>query len=208
MPSDKDNLEELLNKLKEYEELLESTDDDDDSLTEDFAKEIEATFDQVGSLILKKQQEDFSKLTLKFINKSNNVNPTFANIGDSGFDLRANLDESIKLKSLERALIPTGLFFEIDKGFEIQVRPRSGLAIKNGISVVNTPGTVDSHYRGEVKVILINLSNEPFTVNHGDRIAQAVVCPVYGEGKIFIEESDTLSETSRGSDGFGSSGVK
>ena len=208
MPSDKDNLEELLNKLKEYEELLESTDDDDDSLTEDFAKEIEATFDQVGSLILKKQQEDFSKLTLKFINKSNNVNPTFANIGDSGFDLRANLDESITLKSLERALIPTGLFFEIDKGFEIQVRPRSGLAIKNGISVVNTPGTVDSHYRGEVKVILINLSNEPFTVNHGDRIAQAVVCPVYGEGKIFIEESDTLSETSRGSDGFGSSGVK
>lgn len=208
MPSDKDNLEELLNKLKEYEELLESTDDDDDSLTEDFAKEIEATFDQVGSLILKKQQEDFSKLTLKFINKSTNPNPTFANIGDSGFDLRANLEEPITLGSLERTLIPTGLFFEMDKGFEIQVRPRSGLAIKNGISVVNTPGTVDSHYRGEIKVILINLSNEPFVINHGDRIAQAVVCPVYGEGKIFIEESDGLSETSRGSDGFGSSGVK
>ena len=208
MPSDKDNLEELLNKLKEYEELLDSTDDDDDSLTEDFAKEIEATFEQVGSLILKKQQEDFSKLTVKFINKSNNPNPAFANVGDSGFDLRANIEEPITLGPLERNLIPTGLFFELEKGFEIQVRPRSGLAIKNGISVVNTPGTVDSHYRGEVKVILINLSNEPFTINHGDRIAQAVVCPVYGEGKIFIEESDGLSETSRGSDGFGSSGVK
>lgn len=207
MATDKDNLQALLEKLKEYEDLLDDS-EDDDSISEEFAKEIENTFNQVGELVMKKQQEDFSKLTLKFVNESNNPNPTFANEGDSGFDLRANLTESITIGPLERALVPTGLFFELEKGFEIQVRPRSGLAVKNGISVVNTPGTVDSHYRGEVKAILINLSNENFTINHGDRIAQAVVCPVFGEGKVFIEQVDTLSETNRGSGGFGSSGVK
>ena len=108
----------------------------------------------------------------------------------------------------ERALIPTGLYFELVKGLELQVRPRSGLSIKNGITVLNSPGTVDSHYRGEVKIPLINLGQEPFKIVKGDRIAQAVIAPVYGEGKINLLKTDTINETSRGSGGFNSSGIK
>lgn len=122
----------------------------------------------------------------------------------SGFDVRAQLDTAMVLKPLERALVPTALSFEIPEGFEIQARPRSGLAIKQGLTLLNTPGTIDADYRGEVKIIIINLSSEPVTINDQDRIAQLVLCPVYQADFQFAE---TLSETTRGAGGFGSTGV-
>jgi dUTP pyrophosphatase len=207
MDNTKDDLNKFLEKLKEYESILENDDDEtSDDIEEALAEEINQTLNELGEYVMEKQQEEFQKLSLKFINKSKNQDPSFANEGDSGFDLRASLDEPVILDTLQRALIPTGLFFELEKGYEIQVRPRSGLAIKNGIFVLNSPGTVDSHYRGEVKIILINFG-EPFTINPGDRIAQAVVCPVFGEGKIYLENTDSINDTKRGADGFGSSGI-
>jgi dUTP pyrophosphatase len=148
------------------------------------------------------------KLDVKFKNESDNEDPKYAKEGDSGFDLRANLSGSITLGSLERALVPTGLYFELPPNFELQVRPRSGLAAKNGVTVLNTPGTVDNLYRGELKVILVNLSKDEFTVNHGDRIAQAVISPVTNDNVLILNKVDEISlETDRGSDGFGSTGV-
>lgn len=130
--------------------------------------------------------------------------PAYQSTLASGFDVRAQLQQTMVLKPGERALVPTGLSFEIPVGFEIQARPRSGLAIKHGISLVNTPGTIDADYRGEVKIILINLGQEDFVINDQDRIAQLVVAPVTQVK--FIEKTD-LSETSRGAGGFGSTGV-
>lgn len=148
------------------------------------------------------------KLDVKFKNESDNEDPKYAKEGDSGFDLRANLSGSITLGSLERVLVPTGLYFELPPNFELQVRPRSGLAAKNGVTVLNTPGTVDNLYRGELKVILVNLSKDEFTVNHGDRIAQAVISPVTNDNVLILNKVDEISlETDRGSGGFGSTGV-
>jgi dUTP pyrophosphatase len=148
------------------------------------------------------------KLPFNFVNNSDNPNPEYATDGSSGFDLRANLTEPITLRSLERTLVPTGLFFEILPNLEIQVRPRSGLAAKHGITVLNTPGTVDADYRGEVKVILINLSNEPFTINHGERIAQAIIAPIVPKIAIeFKQVTEFSTETERGAGGFGSTGL-
>lgn len=138
------------------------------------------------------------------VNQSNNLLPFYSTEHSAGMDLCAFLTEPIVLQPMERALIPTGLFIEVPKGFEAQVRPRSGLAIKNGITVLNAPGTIDADYRGEVKVILINLSNEPFTIQNGDRMAQMVIAPYE---KIIWNEVKQLSETVRGAGGFGSSGV-
>jgi len=138
------------------------------------------------------------------VNQSNNPLPFYSTEHSAGMDLRAFLAEPIVLKPLERALIPTGIFIEVPEGCEAQVRPRSGLAIKNGITVLNTPGTIDADYRGEVKVILINLSNEPFTIQNGDRIAQMVIAKYE---KITWSETSQLSETERGAGGFGSSGI-
>lgn len=202
---ERDDLEKLIEKLKEYESQLEG--DDSDEIDPNFANDIDETFEEISQLVMEQKNIEFNKLSVKFINKSENPNPTFANEGDSGFDLRASLTEPFVLGTMQRALIPTGLFFELEKGFEIQVRPRSGLAIKNGIFVLNSPGTVDSHYRGEVKIILINFG-EPFTINNGDRIAQGVICPVFGEGKIFLTPSENINDTTRGEGGFGSSGIK
>lgn len=143
---------------------------------------------------------------LGFINTSDNQDPTYVYDGDSGFDLRANLTESITLGPLERFLVPTGLSFQIPVGYEIQVRPRSGLASKQGLSVLNTPGTVDQGYTGEVKVILVNLSNEKQTINHGDRIAQAVLCPVLTKRTTTLVSVNKLTKTDRGDGGFGSTG--
>lgn len=143
---------------------------------------------------------------LGFINTSDNQDPTYVYDGDSGFDLRANLTESITLGPLERFLVPTGLSFQIPVGYEIQVRPRSGLAAKQGLSVLNTPGTVDQGYTGEVKVILVNLSNEKQTINHGDRIAQAVLCPVLTKRTTTLVSVNKLTKTDRGDGGFGSTG--
>src|SRR4051812_28123906 len=118
------------------------------------------------------------KIAVNIVNKSTNELPAYATAGSAGMDLRANLDTPVVLQTLERMLVPTGLFLELPEGYEAQIRPRSGLAIKQGITCLNTPGTIDSDYRGEIKVILINLSNEPQPVHHGDRIAQMVISRV------------------------------
>lgn len=140
---------------------------------------------------------------VKIINKSNNPLPDYATIGSSGMDIRAFLSEPVTLMPMERALVPTGLFIELPENMEAQVRPRSGLAIKQGITCLNSPGTVDADYRGELKVILINLSNERQTIQSGDRIAQMVVQTVE---KIVWQEVKILNETSRGLGGFGHTG--
>lgn len=190
---------------KELNDFLNEDEDSDEMTFEDLNLLMQALSEEDS--IASAQSLEFHKLILVCENKSNNPNPEYQKEGDSGFDLRANLTESVTLKSLDRKLIPTGLFFEIPKGLEIQVRPRSGLALKNGISVLNTPGTVDEGYRGEVCVILINLSKDDFTVNHGDRIAQAVVAPVVGKKLLNIQMVDKIStDTERGSGGFGHTG--
>lgn len=142
-------------------------------------------------------------ISIKIINNSTNALPAYETIGSSGMDLRANLAEPVNLLPMQRALIPTGLFIELPLGYEVQVRPRSGLAIKHGITCLNTPGTIDSDYRGELKIILINLSSEPFTIQHGERIAQMVVQPVV---KATWEEVKVLNESKRGEGGFGHTG--
>ncbi|MBP6687464.1 MAG: dUTP diphosphatase [Lacibacter sp.] len=142
-------------------------------------------------------------MTVKIINQSNNPLPAYATEGSSGMDVRAFINETVTLHPLERALIPTGLFIELSQGFEAQIRPRSGLAIKNGITCLNTPGTVDADYRGEIKIILINLSNEIQSVNNGDRIAQMVIQKVE---KIDWSLSVELEQTERNAGGFGSTG--
>ena len=142
-------------------------------------------------------------IPVNIINQSANELPTYATAGSAGMDIRANLEQPVVLQSLERALIPTGLFIELPDGYEAQVRPRSGLAIKQGITCLNTPGTIDSDYRGELKVILINLSKEPQTINHGDRIAQMIVAAVTKAALVLVQE---LNTTKRGEGGFGHTG--
>lgn len=144
-------------------------------------------------------------MKVKVINKSKHELPAYETTASAGLDVRANIDESITLKPLERTLVKTGLFMEIPVGFECQVRPRSGLALKKGISVLNAPGTVDADYRGEVGVILINLSNESFVIEDGERIAQLVFAEVKQAN---WNEVEVLSDTDRGAGGFGSTGVK
>ena len=139
------------------------------------------------------------------INKSNNELPNYETIGSAGLDIRAFIEETITLKPFERKLIKTGLFLEIPVGFEGQVRPRSGFALKNGVTVLNTPGTIDADYRGEIGVILINLSEENVEIHSGDRIAQLVFAKVEQAEWLEVE---TLSETERGTGGFGSTGKK
>ncbi|MGN6543251.1 MAG: dUTP diphosphatase [Ginsengibacter sp.] len=137
------------------------------------------------------------------MNTSENPIPEYATLGSSGLDLRANLSEPVVLKTMERKMIPTGLFLEIPEGYEIQVRPRSGLAWKHGITCLNSPGTVDSDYRGELKVILINLSHEPHVINNGDRIAQMILNKVE---KAILQPVIKLESTVRGEGGFGHTG--
>jgi dUTP pyrophosphatase len=147
------------------------------------------------------------KINLPFKNESQNPDPQYATDGSSGFDLRANLDGEGRLEVGEVKIIPTGLFFEIPEGFEIQVRPRSGLAANNGVTVLNTPGTIDADYRGELKVILINHGKEAFIFNNGERIAQGVVAAVTAKNIINLTRVDSINEdTERGSGGFGSTG--
>ena len=144
-------------------------------------------------------------MKINIINKSVHQLPAYETIASAGMDMRANITESITIKSLERTMVPTGLFIELPVGYEAQVRPRSGLAFKNGVTCLNSPGTIDADYRGELKVILVNLSHDDFTINNGDRIAQMVIAK--HERAEFIEVQE-LSETSRGQGGFGSTGVK
>ncbi len=143
-------------------------------------------------------------MEVKVINKSSNPLPTYSTEYSSGLDLRANLDNDLVIKPLQRVLVPTGLFIELTEGYEAQIRPRSGLAIKYGITVLNTPGTIDTDYRGEIKIILINLSNEDFTIHNGDKVAQMVIAKFE---KADLKIVDSLSETVRSDGGFGHSGI-
>jgi dUTP pyrophosphatase len=143
-------------------------------------------------------------MNVQIINKSKHATPNYETEGSAGMDLRANIDEKITLNPLERAIIKTGLFIALPIGFEAQVRPRSGLAAKNGITVLNSPGTVDADYRGEIGVILVNLSNEDFVINDGERIAQLVIAK---HERVHWQEVTVLNETERGAGGFGSTGV-
>jgi len=144
-------------------------------------------------------------LIVRIINNSNNPIPAYATEGSSGMDLRANLLEPLTLAPLERMMIPTGIFLEIPQGYEAQVRPRSGLAIKQGLTCLNSPGTIDADYRGELKVILINLSAENQVISHGDRIAQMVFQKIE---IVELESTDQISETARNAGGFGHTGIK
>lgn len=144
-------------------------------------------------------------IKVKVINRSGNELPAYETPNSAGMDVRASLSEPIVLKPLQRVLVPTGLRVQLPVGHEMQIRPRSGLALKHGISIVNTPGTVDADYRGEIGVVLINLSDEPFTINNGDRICQMVIAPYT---RIHWEEAERLDETVRGEGAFGHTGVK
>lgn len=145
-----------------------------------------------------------NSIKINTVNNSKNDLPHYATAGSAGMDLRANLLETVALAPLERRLIPTGIFLEIPQGYEVQVRPRSGLALKNGITCLNSPGTIDSDYRGEVNVLLINLSNEPFLINNNDRIAQMVVAKVENAVLTLVQQ---LNKTERNAGGFGHTGV-
>ena len=144
-------------------------------------------------------------MQIKIVNRSKHSNPEYSTEFSAGMDLRANLETPILLKPLERKMIPTGLFIELPKGYEAQIRPRSGLAIKKGISVLNSPGTIDADYRGEINVIIINLSNEEFIVNDGERICQMVIAK---HESVVWEQVEVLDETVRGAGGFGHTGTK
>ncbi|MDN0071552.1 dUTP diphosphatase [Bacteroides caecigallinarum] len=144
-------------------------------------------------------------MKIKIINKSKHPLPQYATPLSAGLDLRANIDTPITLQPLQRCLVPTGLYIALPEGYEAQVRPRSGLAIKKGITVLNSPGTIDADYRGEICIILVNLSNEPFVIEDGERMAQMVIAR---HEQAEWEETDTLDETERGAGGFGHSGKK
>lgn len=145
-------------------------------------------------------------MKVKIVNKSSYSLPKYETSASAGMDLKANIGEPIELAPLQRAMVPTGLFIELPVGYEAQVRPRSGLAAKHGISVLNAPGTIDADYRGEIKVILVNLSNEPFTINPGERIAQMVVAKHERVDWVEVESVEQLEQSERGAGGFGSTG--
>jgi dUTP pyrophosphatase len=144
-------------------------------------------------------------MKIKIVNSSRHPLPEYATAYAAGMDLRANVEQPVVLKPLERSLVPTGIYIQLPEGYEAQIRPRSGLAIKHGISIVNAPGTIDADYRGEIRVILVNLSNERFTINDGERICQMVIAQ---HAHVQWERVDALDETERGDGGFGHTGKK
>lgn len=144
-------------------------------------------------------------VSVKVVNKSLNDLPAYSTKDSAGMDLRASLAESIELKPLQRVLVPTGIYIELPQGYECQIRPRSGLALKHGITVLNSPGTIDADYRGEIGVILVNLSDKPFVINNGERICQMVVARYE---RVEWKPVDSLEESERGDGGFGHTGVK
>lgn len=199
-------MDEIEKQIRELKALAEM-----EILPEETKQEIMGAIDLAKSIKEfdnKKIDETFfeKKLQIKYVNKSNNKNPVYAKEGDSGFDLRAN--ENGTLVPLERKLVSTGLFFELPDGYELQIRPRSGLAYKNGITVLNSPGTVDTGYRGEIKVLLVNLSNEIFTWERGERIAQGVIAHRISSDYGDLIEVMEINESERGDGGFGSTGTK
>jgi dUTP pyrophosphatase len=196
-------IEKTLEELKEIQKLEFLPDETKEEIQTaiDFAEKMK----NVSGDKEVKLSNDF-KIPIKFINKSEFKSPTYAKEGDSGFDLRAT--EGGTLKSLERKLVPTSLFFELPDGYELQIRPRSGLAYKHGITVLNSPGTVDTGYRGEIKVLLVNLSNEEFSWEKGERIAQGVIAHRISSDLGDLIEVTEINESERGDGGFGSTGKK
>jgi dUTP pyrophosphatase len=193
---------ELLTMIENFQNMSKDINGSEDLELNQYVEELKKVYD-----LDEKSTETYEyKITTKFINNSNNEDPTYAKEGDSGFDLRAFIVEPVTLKPLERKLIPTGLKFELSPNTELQVRPRSGMALKHGISVLNTPGTVDEGYRGDVGIIAVNLSNEDYTIEPGERIAQAVIMNVVGHRLSNLEKVENLTETERGNTGYGSSG--
>ena len=183
------------------ERILEIGDPNSDYSQEDFDKE----FANVNNSFI--TNPDAFKIKVAFTNKSTNPDPAYATAGSSGFDLRANLSEPMTISIGKRGIVPTGLFFELPENFEIQVRPRSGLAAKNGVTVLNSPGTIDADYRGEIMVILINHGDQDFVINHGDRIAQGIIATVSAKNIINLARVAEISNnTERGTGGFGSTG--
>lgn len=147
----------------------------------------------------------YGEVSVKVVNKSLNDLPAYSTKDSAGMDLRASLNEPIELKPLQRVLVPTGIYIELPEGYECQIRPRSGLALKHGITVLNSPGTIDADYRGEIGVILINLSDKPFVINNGERICQMVVARYE---RVEWKQVDSLDDSERGDGGFGHTGVK
>jgi dUTP pyrophosphatase len=192
------DIEKQLEELRQLQSL--------DFLDEDSRNQINEAIAAVERIESMTDNYNTGKLPIKYTNKSDNQNPEYAKEGDSGFDLRSAVGGT--LKPLERMLVPTGLYFELPDGYELQVRPRSGLAAKHGITVLNTPGTVDTGYRGEVKVILVNLSNDTFTFEKGERVAQAVIASRVSTDFGELVEVTNLSNSERGVEGFGSTGIK
>ena len=202
-------IEDYIRKLTELEKLIDADGNAGGRETE-LESTLEHLFSEMSGGI---QNELISKVSveLKFINISDNPDPTFEKEGDSGFDLRSNISNSLGNIEIVQPgtvkMIPTGIFVEVPKGYEVQVRSRSGLAGKRSVMVLNSPGTVDSGYRGEILILLANFGKNNFEVKHGDRIAQGVVCPVFGEGLLKITKVDKLSESDRNTGGFGHTGV-
>jgi dUTP pyrophosphatase len=195
---------EIQNQINELKALAEM-----DMLPDETKEEIMMAIklaESVQDYDKEKTESKIKRVKIKYINESNNKNPVYAKIGDSGFDLRAN--ERGSLKPLERKLVGTGLYFELPDGYELQIRPRSGLAYKNGVTVLNSPGTVDTGYRGEIKVLLVNISNEKFTWDKGERIAQGVVSHRISSDFGDLIEVLEINESERGDGGFGSTGTK
>jgi len=198
----------MINKFKDIRNNLKTIKDLQGSLANLDMSDPEKMFESMG-IDMEQLNKDFMdshkpKIKLEYSFKSENSKPEYAYETDSGFDLRSN--KKITLGPLERDLVPTGLFVNIPEGYEIQVRPKSGLAIKKGLSVVNTPGTVDQGYTGEIQVILINLSNETHTIEIGDKIAQAVLCPVVPGKYVDLVQINKVTNKDRGENGFGSTG--
>jgi len=194
---------EIQDQINELKNLLDS-----EFLNEDTKRELEMALDLMNESMYPEQHKS-NRIEIKYINKSENENPVYAKEGDSGFDLRANLKTPITLKPLERKLIDTGLIFELPKGYDMEIRSRSGLALKNGVMVLNSPGTIDLSYRGNIGVILINFGNEDFTINNGDRIAQGLIRWSLTDSNIdLIKVNDISKDTVRGVNGFGHSGIK
>lgn len=184
-----------------YDTLMEMISKNPNFTLEDFNKEFEKVYNT---------DFDIKKIKISFVNKSNNKNPEFATNGSSGFDIRAHLEKPVIVKNnggIE--IIPTGLYFQLQPNFEIQIRPRSGLAAKHGVTVLNSPGTIDSDYRGELKIILINHGKSDFEINNGDRISQGVINTILGHSVIELTQVDEIySDTDRSEGGFGSTGIK
>jgi len=200
---EKNKVNDFINQLQDLDKRIDNGDSD----AEEIIKEINKIVNEISTDVELDVTKKSLKTTLKFINNSSNPDPEFALEGDSGFDLRANLSKDVTINQGSVALIPTGLYFEVEKGFEIQIRTRSGIAAKTHMWVLNSPGTIDSQYRGEIMIILANFDETSHTIRHGDRIAQAVVCPVFGEGKLNLVKVEKLSETVRNSGGFGHTGT-